>query len=71
MRVVKELKRLNLISEKGIYYKCDAYTYLEINSGNEYKLKASMYSSKDLLKEGFQAPKTSSKRAGRDLREYF
>ncbi|KAJ5769274.1 hypothetical protein N7520_003833 [Penicillium odoratum] len=31
-----------------IYYKCDAYTLLDITSKNEYGLKASMYSSKDL-----------------------
>ncbi|KIV81939.1 hypothetical protein PV11_04086 [Exophiala sideris] len=34
---------------KVIYYKCDAYTYLDISSNNEYKLKASMYNSKDML----------------------
>ncbi|KAJ5998720.1 hypothetical protein N7451_006530 [Penicillium sp. IBT 35674x] len=33
-----------------IFYKCDAYTLLEITSKNEYGLKASMYSSRDLLK---------------------
>jgi hypothetical protein len=38
-------------SLKTIYYKCDAYTYLDITSGNEFKLKASMYSSRDLLAE--------------------
>lgn len=36
---------------KVIYYKCDAYTYLDISSNNEYKLKASMYNSRDLLAE--------------------
>ncbi|KIW11162.1 hypothetical protein PV08_10462 [Exophiala spinifera] len=34
---------------RAIYYKCDAYTHLDISSGNEYKLKASMYSSRDML----------------------
>ncbi|KAJ6114656.1 hypothetical protein N7486_000434 [Penicillium sp. IBT 16267x] len=34
----------------AIYYKCDAYTLLEIKSKNEYGLKASMYSSRDFLK---------------------
>ena len=38
---------------KTIYYKCDAYTYLDIASGNEYKLKASMYSSRDLFAEWY------------------
>ncbi|KAK5259004.1 hypothetical protein LTR20_008862 [Exophiala xenobiotica] len=35
-----------------IYYKCDAYTYLDISSNNKYKLKASMYNSRDMLAEG-------------------
>lgn len=30
----------------------DAYTYLGLGSGNEYNIKASMYSSIDLLKNG-------------------
>lgn len=34
----------------GIYYKCDAYTYLNLGSGNDYKIKASIYSSKEMLK---------------------
>jgi Domain of unknown function (DUF1917) len=57
MRVLRELKRLGLVREgqdkfKGvIYYKCDAYTYLDITSDNEYKLKASMYNSRDMFAE--------------------
>ena len=51
-RVLRKMQELGLIkAEQGIYYKCDAYTYLDIMSGNDYKLKASMYGSKDLLKE--------------------
>lgn len=34
---------------RPIYYKADAYTHLRIFSGNEYGLKASLYSSWDLL----------------------
>lgn len=34
----------------GIYYKCDAYTYLNLGSGNDYKIKASIYSSKEMLR---------------------
>jgi len=34
---------------QGIFYKCDAYTYLDLQSGNEYKVRASMYSSRELL----------------------
>lgn len=52
-RVLREMRRLGLVSsEKGakwIYYKIDAYTYLGITSDNDYKLKASKYSSKDML----------------------
>ena len=54
-RVVLEMKNLGLPVNgkdgRGIYYKCDAYTYLDIVSGNEYKLRASMYNSKELLGE--------------------
>lgn len=51
-RVVDKMRELHLTkAEQGIYYKCDAYTYLNIMSGNDYKLKASMYSSKEMLKE--------------------
>ncbi|KAL2421384.1 hypothetical protein ABEF95_007453 [Exophiala dermatitidis] len=32
-----------------IYYKCDAYTWLDIANGNEFKIKASLYCSKDFL----------------------
>jgi hypothetical protein len=57
-RVLDKMQELHLIKgEQGIYYKCDAYTYLNIMGGNEYKLKASMYSSKEMLKK-----KTTSKR---------
>lgn len=58
-RVVRSMRKLSLLDEQGddqpvaataIYYKCDAYTHLDIMSGNEFKLKASMYSSRDLLK---------------------
>jgi Domain of unknown function (DUF1917) len=51
-RVLRKLKEMRLVGdEQGIYYKCDAYTYLEIMNGNEYKLKASLYGSKEMLKE--------------------
>ena len=41
-----------LAEGRAIYYKADAYTYLELNSGNEYGLKASMFSSREILGEG-------------------
>ena len=51
-RVLRELRELGLVkNDKAIYYKCDAYTYLDIISGNDYKIKASMYDSRDVFKE--------------------
>ncbi len=51
-RVLVRLRDLGLVQdEQGIFYKCDAYTYLDIMNGNEFKLKASMYGSKGMLKE--------------------
>ena len=58
-RVLKEMKGLGLVrdafegtgNKDVIYYKCDAYTYLDIASANEYKLRASMYNSRDMFKE--------------------
>ena len=52
-RVVRELDAMGLVdNKKGIYYKADVYTYLDIFSNNaaDYGLKASMYASKDILK---------------------
>ncbi|KAI9723646.1 MAG: hypothetical protein M1812_000946 [Candelaria pacifica] len=49
-RVIAKLVEMGLVERsKSIYYKCDAYTYLGISSGNEYGLKASLYASKDVL----------------------
>ena len=50
-RVLKEMRRLGLVGGRGIYYKTDAYTYLDIRGDNEYKLRASKYSSKDMLQQ--------------------
>jgi len=51
-RVLQTLVDMDLVPEdgRGLYYKCDAYTHLEINSGNEYGLAASLYSSKEMLR---------------------
>jgi len=52
-RVLEGLVELGFVSvdnPRGIYYKPDAYTYLDISSGNEYGLQASLYSSRDLLR---------------------
>ncbi|KAL6721242.1 hypothetical protein ACLMJK_000344 [Lecanora helva] len=58
-RVLLKLVDLGLCSrdvgakgERAIYYKMDAYTYLDIMGGNEWGLRASMYSSRDILAEG-------------------
>lgn len=50
-RVLRTLVDLGLVNEQKqpIYYKCDAYTHLEITSKNDYGLKASMFSSRDML----------------------
>jgi Domain of unknown function (DUF1917) len=52
-RVAQSLLDLDLISGDGsrrpIYYKCDMYTHLGINSGNEYGLAASLYNSHEVL----------------------
>ena len=52
-RVLQALIDLGLCQSDGkpIYYKCDGYTYLGIQSDNEYKLRASLYSSKEILKQ--------------------
>lgn len=50
-RVLKALVETGLVDEESrpIYYKCDAYTHLDIKSKNEYGLKASLFSSRDVL----------------------
>ena len=57
-RVLESLEGMGLVKkkgpmgdERGIYYKADAYTHLDIMGGNKWGLKASLYSSKDMLAE--------------------
>lgn len=57
-RVLRRLVDMGLVKkkgpmgeERGIYYKADAFTDLGIDSKNEWGLKASLYSSKDVLTE--------------------
>lgn len=52
-RVVEELVDMGLCSRDGraIFYKCDAYTYLGIGSDNPYKMRASLYSSTEVLRK--------------------
>lgn len=57
-RVLEELIELGLVQSDGnpsIYYKCDAYTHLGITSKNDYKLRASLYSSKEILRNEAKA----------------
>jgi len=50
-RVLQKLRELKLIEAMGrpIYYKPDAFTYLGIAYGNHWDVRASIYSSTDLL----------------------
>lgn len=56
-RVLNELLELNLCRRDGkpIFYKCDAYTYMNITSNNDYRLRASLYSSAELFKNEAKA----------------
>lgn len=58
-RVLAELLDLQLFRRDGkqIFYKCDAYTYLNIVSDNRWKLRASLYSSNELLKNETKSSK--------------
>ncbi|KXH65626.1 hypothetical protein CSAL01_11123 [Colletotrichum salicis] len=50
-RILRRLRELKLVEAMGrpIYYKPDAFTYLGIAHGNHWGLKASIYSSRDML----------------------
>ncbi|KAK6429008.1 hypothetical protein LTR95_014845 [Oleoguttula sp. CCFEE 5521] len=52
-RVLDKLAHLGLVIPKlkTIYYKCDAYTYLDLGSNNQYKIRASLWSSEEVLKK--------------------
>ncbi|KAI5206294.1 hypothetical protein AUEXF2481DRAFT_76060 [Aureobasidium subglaciale EXF-2481] len=53
LRALEELVELGLAprnaSDGAIYYKADVYTYLNIDSSNPYGLRASLYSSKEIV----------------------
>ncbi|KAI9850635.1 MAG: hypothetical protein M1838_005349 [Thelocarpon superellum] len=52
-RVLHKLVELGAVDRSAaIYYKCDTFTHLGINSRNPYGFKASMYASKELLARG-------------------
>ncbi|CAL5866232.1 uncharacterized protein PFLUO_LOCUS439 [Penicillium psychrofluorescens] len=50
-RVLNGLVEVGLVNadQRPIYYKCDAYTLLDIKSKNDFGLKASLFSSRDVL----------------------
>ena len=53
-RVLLGLRDLGLVradDKRGIWYKCDAWTLVGINSGNDYGIKASTYGSVAMLNE--------------------
>jgi Domain of unknown function (DUF1917) len=53
-RVLRQLVNLKLVSDSTdspIYYKMDGYTHLQIRGNNPYGLRASMFSSRDVLRE--------------------
>lgn len=60
-RVLLALVDLGIVSSREdarpIWYKTDAYTYLQLNSGNEFNLPASLYSSKEMLDDEGHAAK--------------
>lgn len=52
-RVLNELGELGLCgprNQRGIFYKADAWTYMDFKSDNPYKIKASFFSSRAMLK---------------------
>jgi hypothetical protein len=52
LRVLKELDSMNLLPEgRGIYYKTDAWTYLDLyrETAEQYGLQASLYTSHKML----------------------
>lgn len=52
LRVLQELEDLDLLREgRSIYYKSDAFTYLDLYSAtaNKYGLQASLYTSQKML----------------------
>ena len=54
MRVLRRLDGLGLVprGSRGIYYKADCYTHLDIMGGNVWGLKPSLYSSAEMFKKG-------------------
>ena len=84
LRVLRAIKDLGLINIKGvpvgqrgnagslntIYYKSDAYTHLDISSSNDYKLKASLYGSRELVPQWYPG-ESSGRGGGRGFRRTY
>ncbi|KAF4540921.1 uncharacterized protein LTHEOB_863 [Lasiodiplodia theobromae] len=84
-RVLLALVDIGLASDRDdapkIWYKMDAYTHLQLDSGNEYNLPASLYSSTDLLKsegsaakrkvEELHSPQSKSKGKQKSITDMF
>ena len=75
LRVLEELAAMGLVEKgRGIYYKSDAYTYLDIYGKNaaEYGLQASVYSSQKLLASAnFPAPGQAPQKKQTTLKALF
>ena len=75
VRVLQELVLMGLVgSERGIYYKSDTYTYLDIygNTAPMYGLQASLYSSFKLLAEvNLPKAKTSPQKQQASINKFF
>ncbi|KAL9071259.1 MAG: hypothetical protein Q9157_005521 [Trypethelium eluteriae] len=75
-RVLQELVDIGLAPQEGsgraTYYKTDAYTYLGISSENHYNLRASLYTSTEMMKMTPKTgPQTPGKGKKRTLDSYF
>jgi hypothetical protein len=75
LRVLQELDTMGLLSSgRSIYYKSDAFTYLELNkeTAEEYGLRASLYSSSKMMAASRLAKASSMPRKEQStLNRYF
>jgi hypothetical protein len=62
-RVVRGLQDMDLVPQnkrKQLWYKCDAFTYLDIMRDNDYGLRASLYGSDDFVVKTGARKKTNT-----------
>jgi hypothetical protein len=75
MRVLHELDAMGLLNGgKTIYYKPDAYTYLDLRreTATEYGLQASLYNSRSMMAAGKVSKTTSgSQKKQTTLNKFF